>query len=53
MESAIMQEIRNEHKSFKKGLDEARDSMGDTDLFFIYGKFNEFLQNQQHERNQI
>ena len=52
MESAIMQEIRNKHKSFKKELDKARDSMRDTDLFFTDGKFNEFLQNQQHERNQ-
>ena len=26
--------------------------MRDTDLFFTDGKFNEFLQNQQHERNQ-
>ena len=39
-----MHEIRNEHKSFKKRLDKARDSMGDTDLFLTDEKFNKFLQ---------
>ena len=32
MDSVILKEIRNEHKSFKKGLDKARDTMGDTDI---------------------
>ena len=49
MDSAVLKEIRNEHKSFKKGLDKARDTMRDTDICVSNKKFDEFLQKQREK----